>query len=98
MKNLGKVSNFIEMGQILFGPDTQIQYEYQPDHEISNNNCITFYLKKEIAGILYTAEKQYIIFETLGGILLDDSAEDIYFEKLRFSKNYQGDCLSFVID
>ena len=67
MENLGLVSNFIEIGQLLFGPDVKIRYEVKNDHEDPDPAQIIFYLEREIENITYTAEKQYTMFLTAYG-------------------------------
>ena len=85
MKNLGKVSNFLEIGQLLFS-EVGVHYKIEKDYEGTDDCIIIFYLTRVIDSIVYSAEKQYILHETFSGIMLETSDDDVYFEKYNFSR------------
>ncbi len=69
MENLGLVSNFIEVGTLLFGKDVKIKYEVKNDLEDSDPAVLVFYLSREIENVQYVAEKGYTMYITNYGIL-----------------------------
>ena len=87
MENMGVVSNFLEIGRLLFGPDVKIRYEVKNDTQDSDPAELAFYLEREFDDIVYTAEKWYEAFVTTRGILLTDRGGDYYFEKDNFQSN-----------
>ena len=84
MENLGLVSNFIEVGTLLFG-EVNIKYEVKNDHQ--DPDLLVFYLTRKIENIEYTATKEYEMFITSHGILLSSKDGDSYFEKYNFQSN-----------
>ena len=98
MKDLGRVSNFIEVGTLLFGEKVKTHYKIEKDYDSSDDTVITFYLTRVVDEIVYTASKSFILHETFTGVLLETEDDDLYFLKYNFKRSVpteDKDCISF---
>ena len=86
MENMGKVSNFLEIGKKMFG-DVNIKYEVKNNYEDPDPAELVYTLKRIIDKVTYTAEKWYEMFITSHGILISSPEGDYYFEKDNFQSN-----------
>ncbi len=98
MENMGIVSNFTQIGSLLFGDDVIIKYKVDIDHVGPDGSYVIFDADFFRNGVQYKAHKQYRFFETKIGILIDTDQGDLYFEKQNFQSSVEDvveDCPSF---